>query len=115
MNFFKYILIFICFNLSAQFTVDKSGDMYLLSFADGSQDVTFLFGEEINKFSTLDLTANEYKAFVKQLNKLIRKNEGEIETSKYVLSKFSFSEESIFMKTMSGAIATITKEDIEKL
>jgi len=111
----RTIFLFLCLNLSAQFTVDKSGDMYLFSFADGSQDVTYLFGEEVNKFSTLDLTAKEYKTFVKQVKKLIKKNEGEIETSKYVLSKFAFSEESIFMTTKSGAIATITVADIEKL
>lgn len=116
----KLILLLFSISMSSQIDIEKKEGDYIINFPDGSKNELYQYNDQgiieliYKPTASLILTEEEYKTFVKQVKKLIKKNEGEIETSKYILSKFAFSED-IFMATKEGEIATITKTSINKL
>lgn len=118
----KYILILLfSISISAQFSVEKNNNNYTLSFEDGSKNELYQYNENgivelvYRPMASLVLTEKEYIKFVKSVKKLMKKSEGSIESTKYSLDKFLFSQDEIFMATKTGSIATISRDNLDKL
>lgn len=62
----------------------------------------------------LELTDNEFKQFISNISKVMKKSEGNIRTDRYDLDKFSFVNDTVFL-WVNAKIGSFSKKDLKQL
>ena len=62
----------------------------------------------------LELTDKEFKQFISNISKVMKRSEGNIRTDKYDLDKFSFVNDTVFL-WVNAKIGSFSKQDLKQL
>ena len=88
---------------------------YIITFDDENDPVLFdENGMFIQAKGKLELTDKEFKQFISNIGKVMKKSEGNIGTDKYDLDKFSFVKDTVFL-WVNSKIGSFSKEDLKQL
>jgi len=88
---------------------------YIITFDDENDPVLFdENGMFIQAKGKLELTDKEFKQFISNIGKVMKKSEGNIGTDKYDLDKFSFVNDTVFL-WVNSKIGSFSKEDLKQL
>jgi len=88
---------------------------YIITFDDENDPVLFdENGMFIQAKGKLELTDKEFKQFISNIGKVMKKSEGNIGTDKYDLDKFSFVKDTVFL-WVNSKIGSFSKQDLKKL
>ena len=88
---------------------------YVITFDDENDPVYFdENGMFIQAKGRLELTDKEFKQFINNLSKVMKKSEGNIKTDRYDLDKFSFVNDTVFL-WVNSKIGSFSKQDIKQL
>ena len=88
---------------------------YIITFDDENDPVLFdENGMFIQAKGKLELTDKEFKQFISNIGKVMKKSEGNIRTDKYDLDKFSFVNDTVFL-WVNSKIGSFSKQDLKQL
>lgn len=88
---------------------------YVITFDDENDPVYFdENGMFIQAKGRLELTDKEFKQFINNLSKVMKRTEGNIKTDRYDLDKFSFVNDTVFL-WVNSKIGSFSKQDIKQL
>lgn len=88
---------------------------YIITFDDENDPVLFdENGMFIQAKGKLELTDNEFKQFISNISKVMKKSEGNIRTDRYDLDKFSFVNDTVFL-WVNAKIGSFSKKDLKQL
>ena len=88
---------------------------YIITFDDENDPVYFdENGMFVQAKGKLELTDKEFKQFVSNISKVMKRSEGNIGTDKYDLDKFSFVNDTVFL-WVNSKIGSFSKEDLKQL
>ena len=88
---------------------------YIITFDDENDPVYFdENGMFIQAKGRLELTDKEFKQFINNLSKVMKRTEGNIKTDRYDLDKFSFVNDTVFL-WVNSKIGSFSKQDIKQL
>ena len=88
---------------------------YTITFDDENDPVLFdENGMFIQAKGKLELTDKEFKQFINNISKVMKKSEGNIRTDRYDLDKFSFVNDTVFL-WVNAKIGSFSKKDLKQL
>ena len=88
---------------------------YVITFDDENDPVYFdENGMFIQAKGRLELTDKEFKQFINNLSKVMKRTEGNIKTDRYDLDKFSFVNDTVFL-WVNSKIGSFSKQDLKQL
>ena len=88
---------------------------YIITFDDENDPVLFdENGMFIQAKGKLELTDNEFKQFISNISKVMKKSEGNIRTDRYDLDKFSFVNDTVFL-WVNSKIGSFSRKDLKQL
>ena len=88
---------------------------YIITFDDENDPVLFdENGMFIQAKGKLELTDKEFKQFINNISKVMKKSEGNIGTDRYDLDKFSFINDTVFL-WVNSKIGSFSKKDLKEL
>ena len=88
---------------------------YIITFDDENDPVLFdENGMFIQAKGKLELTDKEFKQFINNISKVMKKSEGNIGTDRYDLDKFSFINDTVFL-WVNSKIGSFSKQDLKQL
>jgi hypothetical protein len=88
---------------------------YTITFDDENDPVLFdENGMFIQAKGKLELTDKEFKQFINNISKVMKKSEGNIRTDRYDLDKFSFVNDTVFL-WVNSKIGSFSKKDLKQL
>jgi len=88
---------------------------YIITFDDENDPVYFdENGMFVQTKGKLELTDKEFKQFVNNISKVMKRSEGNIKTDRYDLDKFSFVNDTVFL-WVNSKIGSFSKQDLKQL
>mgnify|MGYP001289724855 CR=1 FL=1 len=87
---------------------------YIITFDDENDDPYYYSEEYFIPKGKLALTENEFKLFVKNISKVMKKSEGNYRSEQYDLDKFSFINDTVFL-WVNAKIGSFSKDDLKKI
>jgi hypothetical protein len=88
---------------------------YTITFDDENDPVLFdENGMFIQAKGKLELTDKEFKQFINNISKVMKKSEGNIRTDRYDLDKFSFVNDTVFL-WVNSKIGSFSRKDLKQL
>ena len=95
--------------------ITLENNKYIITFDDENDPVLFdENGMFIQAKGKLELTDKEFKQFINNISKVMKKSEGNIGTDRYDLDKFSFINDTVFL-WVNSKIGSFSKEDLKQL
>ena len=95
--------------------ISLENNKYIITFDDENDPVYFdENGMFVQAKGKLELTDKEFKQFISNIGKVMKKSEGNIGTDKYDLDKFSFVNDTVFL-WVNSKIGSFSKEDLKQL
>ena len=95
--------------------ITLENNKYIITFDDENDPVLFdESGMFIQAKGKLELTDKEFKQFINNISKVMKKSEGNIGTDKYDLDKFSFINDTVFL-WVNSKIGSFSKQDLKEL
>lgn len=95
--------------------ITLENNKYIITFDDENDPVLFdESGMFIQAKGKLELTDKEFKQFINNISKVMKKSEGNIGTDKYDLDKFSFINDTVFL-WVNSKIGSFSKQDLKQL
>ena len=87
---------------------------YIITFDDENNDPSYYSEEYIIPKGRLELTENEFKLFVNNISKVMKKSEGNYRSEQYDLDKFSFINDTVYL-WVNTKIGSFSKKDLKQL
>ena len=95
--------------------ITLENNKYIITFDDENDPVLFdENGMFIQAKGKLELTDKEFKQFINNISKVMKKSEGNIGTDRYDLDKFSFIKDTVFL-WVNSKIGSFSKQDLKQL
>tara|TARA_B100000963_G_scaffold305665_1_gene279950 strand:+ start:256 stop:633 length:378 start_codon:yes stop_codon:yes gene_type:complete len=95
--------------------ITLENNKYIITFDDENDPVLFdESGMFIQAKGKLELTDKEFKQFINNISKVMKKSEGNIGTDRYDLDKFSFINDTVFL-WVNSKIGSFSKQDLKEL
>lgn len=95
--------------------ITLENNKYIITFDDENDPVLFdESGMFIQAKGKLELTDKEFKQFINNISKVMKKSEGNIGTDRYDLDKFSFINDTVFL-WVNSKIGSFSKQDLKQL
>ena len=95
--------------------ISLENNKYIVTFDDENDPVYFdENGMFVQAKGKLELTDKEFKQFISNIGKVMKKSEGNIRTDKYDLDKFSFVNDTVFL-WVNSKIGSFSKQDLKQL
>jgi len=95
--------------------ISLENNKYIVTFDDENDPVYFdENGMFVQAKGKLELTDKEFKQFINNISKVMKKSEGNIRTDKYDLDKFSFVNDTVFL-WVNSKIGSFSKQDLKQL
>ena len=95
--------------------ITLENNKYIITFDDENDPVLFdENGMFIQAKGKLELTDKEFKQFINNISKVMKKSEGNIGTDRYDLDKFSFINDTVFL-WVNSKIGSFSKQDLKQL
>lgn len=95
--------------------ITLENNKYIITFDDENDPVLFdENGMFIQAKGKLELTDKEFKQFINNISKVMKKSEGNIGTDRYDLDKFSFINDTVFL-WVNSKIGSFSKQDLKEL
>ena len=95
--------------------ITLENNKYIITFDDENDPVLFdESGMFIQAKGKLELTDKEFKQFINNISKVMKKSEGNIGTDRYDLDKFSFIKDTVFL-WVNSKIGSFSKQDLKQL